>query len=269
MIVGIGLDACSIDRMRRALDRHGDRFFARICSEAERADLAGEVAGDLARRAIRREGGLREGAGRCARGRLARGGGPTGRNRSPLARAEGQRAGARLAARSLALARVDHARRGDRGGGGRAEGGPRIPVLLGNNARVDRTRHRRAARSGPRADGERRARGRRRARPLLAPPPAFSGAAVGRCGPGNNGGDGFVVARHLVTGAPSSWCSSRERFAVAGDARASSRRCAGWASSSRARADLDSRRAALTSATFVVDAVYGTGLSRRSRGRRR
>lgn len=41
MIVGIGIDVCSIDRMRRALERHGDRFFSRICTEAERADLAG------------------------------------------------------------------------------------------------------------------------------------------------------------------------------------------------------------------------------------
>ena len=41
MIVGIGIDVCSIDRMRRALERHGDRFFARICTPAERADLTG------------------------------------------------------------------------------------------------------------------------------------------------------------------------------------------------------------------------------------
>jgi holo-[acyl-carrier protein] synthase len=41
MIVGIGIDVCSIERMRRALERHGDRFFARICSERERSDLAG------------------------------------------------------------------------------------------------------------------------------------------------------------------------------------------------------------------------------------
>jgi len=41
MIVGLGIDVCSIERMRRALDRHGDRFFARICSDAERADLTG------------------------------------------------------------------------------------------------------------------------------------------------------------------------------------------------------------------------------------
>lgn len=41
MIVGIGLDVCSIERMRRALERHGERFFSRICSESERKDLAG------------------------------------------------------------------------------------------------------------------------------------------------------------------------------------------------------------------------------------
>ncbi len=39
MIVGLGLDVCSIERMRRALERHGDRFFDRICSAAEREDL--------------------------------------------------------------------------------------------------------------------------------------------------------------------------------------------------------------------------------------
>jgi holo-[acyl-carrier protein] synthase len=51
MIVGIGLDVCSIERMRRALERHGDRFFSRICSESERSDLAGrDVATALAGR---------------------------------------------------------------------------------------------------------------------------------------------------------------------------------------------------------------------------
>ena len=44
MIIGVGLDMCSIDRMRRALERHGERFFARICSAAEREDLAGRDA---------------------------------------------------------------------------------------------------------------------------------------------------------------------------------------------------------------------------------
>ena len=51
MIVGVGIDVCSIDRMRRALERHGDRFFSRICTEAERSDLTGrDVATALAGR---------------------------------------------------------------------------------------------------------------------------------------------------------------------------------------------------------------------------
>ena len=51
MIVGMGIDVCSIERMRRALERHGDRFFSRICSEAERKDLSGrDVATALAGR---------------------------------------------------------------------------------------------------------------------------------------------------------------------------------------------------------------------------
>jgi holo-[acyl-carrier protein] synthase len=41
MIVGLGIDVCSIERMRRALERHGDRFFGRICSDSEREDLQG------------------------------------------------------------------------------------------------------------------------------------------------------------------------------------------------------------------------------------
>jgi holo-[acyl-carrier protein] synthase len=51
MIVGMGIDVCSIERMRKALERHGDRFFARICTEAERSDLTGrDVATALAGR---------------------------------------------------------------------------------------------------------------------------------------------------------------------------------------------------------------------------
>ena len=56
MIVGLGIDVCSIERMRRALERHGDRFFSRICSEAERADLTGrDIATALAGRFAAKE----------------------------------------------------------------------------------------------------------------------------------------------------------------------------------------------------------------------
>ncbi|HQY60760.1 MAG: holo-ACP synthase [Myxococcales bacterium] len=41
MIVGLGVDVCSIARMRAALERHGDRLFARLCGPDERADLEG------------------------------------------------------------------------------------------------------------------------------------------------------------------------------------------------------------------------------------
>ncbi|AKU99909.1 Holo-[acyl-carrier protein] synthase [Labilithrix luteola] len=51
MIVGLGIDVCSIERMRRALERHGDRFFTRICTENERGDIgAGDLATGLAGR---------------------------------------------------------------------------------------------------------------------------------------------------------------------------------------------------------------------------
>ena len=45
MIVGVGLDVCSIERMRKAIGRHGDRFARRICSPRE---LDGRGARDLA-----------------------------------------------------------------------------------------------------------------------------------------------------------------------------------------------------------------------------
>jgi holo-[acyl-carrier protein] synthase len=37
MIVGIGVDLCEVDRMEAAIGRHGERFLARIYTEAERA----------------------------------------------------------------------------------------------------------------------------------------------------------------------------------------------------------------------------------------
>jgi len=51
VIVGLGIDVCSIDRMKKALERHGDRFFSRICTSQEREDLAGrDMATSLAGR---------------------------------------------------------------------------------------------------------------------------------------------------------------------------------------------------------------------------
>jgi holo-[acyl-carrier protein] synthase len=40
-VLGIGLDLCPIDRMERAVTRHGDRFVRRIFTEAEAAYCQG------------------------------------------------------------------------------------------------------------------------------------------------------------------------------------------------------------------------------------
>jgi holo-[acyl-carrier protein] synthase len=40
MIVGLGIDVASLERIREALERFGDRFWERILTANERADLA-------------------------------------------------------------------------------------------------------------------------------------------------------------------------------------------------------------------------------------
>ena len=37
MIIGLGSDLCNIDRIQNSLDRFGERFLARVFTEAERA----------------------------------------------------------------------------------------------------------------------------------------------------------------------------------------------------------------------------------------
>ena len=46
-VLGIGLDLCPIERMKQAVDRHGDRFLRRIFTEQEQA-YAREAAGGMA-----------------------------------------------------------------------------------------------------------------------------------------------------------------------------------------------------------------------------
>lgn len=41
MVLGLGIDVASVARIRAALERHGDRFWQRILTEHEQADLAG------------------------------------------------------------------------------------------------------------------------------------------------------------------------------------------------------------------------------------
>lgn len=40
MVVGLGIDVCSVTRMQRALERFGERFWERILTPAEREELA-------------------------------------------------------------------------------------------------------------------------------------------------------------------------------------------------------------------------------------
>lgn len=40
MVVGLGIDVASVERLKRSLDRFGDRLWERILTEGERGDLA-------------------------------------------------------------------------------------------------------------------------------------------------------------------------------------------------------------------------------------
>jgi ADP-dependent NAD(P)H-hydrate dehydratase / NAD(P)H-hydrate epimerase len=79
------------------------------------------------------------------------------------------------------------------------------------------------------------------------------------CGPGNNGGDGFVAARHLVkAGWPVRIALLGPRDHLAGEARHDAER---WSGSVEPLAP-----AVLDGAELVVDAIFGAGLSRALEG---
>ncbi len=57
-VLGIGLDLCPVDRMKQAVDRHGDRFLRRIFTDQEQAyaqAAAGGMAQSLAARFAAKE----------------------------------------------------------------------------------------------------------------------------------------------------------------------------------------------------------------------
>nr|WP_315197606.1 NAD(P)H-hydrate dehydratase [uncultured Aquabacterium sp.] len=91
-------------------------------------------------------------------------------------------------------------------------------------------------------------------------------ATVVLCGPGNNGGDGWVVARDLRRlGWPVKVVSLVEPGALAGDAALAARSCLAEAAGLAGQGDAAWRplcEQALDGAALVVDALFGAGLSR-------
>jgi NAD(P)H-hydrate epimerase len=80
------------------------------------------------------------------------------------------------------------------------------------------------------------------------------------CGPGNNGGDGFVIARHLVrAGWPVRLASLVPVSKLSGDAGINARR---WSRLRGRRATVPLAPAVLDGAGLVVDALFGAGLVR-------
>ena len=80
------------------------------------------------------------------------------------------------------------------------------------------------------------------------------------CGPGNNGGDGFVVARHLhVAGIAAGVCVDAAPESTTPDARTMRAAATAFGVPDLAPEDAD----------VIVDALFGSGSRRAPRGRRR
>ena len=79
------------------------------------------------------------------------------------------------------------------------------------------------------------------------------------CGPGNNGGDGYVAARLLLASVETLCAATRPLEELRGDARAAAQAWAGAGGKNVAAADLEGH---LAPDSVLVDAVFGSGLSR-------
>jgi hydroxyethylthiazole kinase-like uncharacterized protein yjeF len=91
-------------------------------------------------------------------------------------------------------------------------------------------------------------------------PEGWAGPAVVLCGPGNNGGDGFVVARLLAeAGRDVAVCLWGAVDKLPPDARATAE---AWSARGGAVGGVEEVGAALAEAGLVVDALFGIGLTR-------
>ncbi len=92
---------------------------------------------------------------------------------------------------------------------------------------------------------------------------APTGPIVVVCGRGNNGGDGFVAARHLDNRGRQVRVVAIEPAKLEGDALANYRalRFTGAEVRSVGAAWIDEIRSSLSGASLVVDALFGTGLA--------
>ena len=267
VILGLGIDVASIERIAAVLTQHGDRMWTRILTEGEQAALGKrrDRATALAGRWAAKEAAVKAFSGRA--GALWHdfevGQGPLGEPRNavsrpggPRGRTHGGRAGDGL----------DYTRRGGRRRGRRLGGGLK-PVL----SRAEMRAFDRYAIDTCRVPGlvlmENAGRG---AAEFIASMSDEATAIVVVCGAGNNGGDGWVVGRHLWSRGLDVRCIlavPEER--VTGDARVNFDAYVGiGAPLVRAPSEhqVDELERALAGATILIDGLFGTGLAPPHRG---
>lgn len=87
------------------------------------------------------------------------------------------------------------------------------------------------------------------------------------CGKGNNGGDGFVVARHLANRGAEVTCLLLGKIAeLRGDARTNAEILSRSGLAIHEMSDAEALDRTLTPAPVIIDAIFGTGLSSAPRG---